>query len=397
MQALEDMQAPAPQAGLEQAADILSRLIAFDTESSKSNLDLIAWVEAYLAGLGIASLRVPNAAGDKAALFATIGPVVDGGVVLSGHSDVVPVEGQIWTGHPFTMRRDNGRIYGRGACDMKGFVAIVLAMAAEWKALPLQAPLHILVSYDEETTCLGPVDTIARFGADLPRPRAVIVGEPTMMQVVDAHKAVATYRTVVTGREAHSSKPALGANAVQGACELVHELYRIGADIAASSGANDRFDPPVSTVHVGTISGGTARNILARECVFHWEFRALPGVPLDAARVRLDAYARDVLLPRLRETAPEADVVTVTEVEVPGLAPEPGSEAETLALRLTKSNRTHAVAFATEGGRFQAGRVATVVCGPGSIDQAHQPDEYITEAQIEAGIAFMRDLGLAMC
>jgi acetylornithine deacetylase len=150
-------------------------------------------------------------------------------------------------------------------------------------------------------------------------------------------------------------------------------------------------------VHVGTIAGGTARNILARECAFHWEFRALPGVPLDAARTRLDAYARDTLLPRLRETAPEADVVTVTEVEVPGLAPEPGSEAETLALRLTKSNRTQAVAFATEGGRFQAGGVATVVCGPGSIDQAHQPDEYITEAQIEAGIAFMRDLGLALC
>jgi acetylornithine deacetylase len=391
------MQAPAPQTGLEQAADILSRLIAFDTESSKSNLDLIAWVEAYLAGLGIKSLRVPNATGDKAALFATIGPVIDGGVVLSGHSDVVPVEGQIWTGHPFTMRRDAGRIYGRGACDMKGFVAIVLAMAAEWKALPLQAPLHILISYDEETTCLGPVETIARFGADLPRPRAVIVGEPTMMQVVDAHKAVATYRTVVTGREAHSSKPALGANAVQGACELVHELYRIGADLAASSGAIERFDPPVSTVHVGTIAGGTARNILARECAFHWEFRALPGVPLDAARTRLDAYARDILLPRLRESAPEADVITVTEVEVPGLAPEPGSEAEMLALRLTKSNQTQAAAFATEGGRFQAGGVATVVCGPGSIDQAHQPDEYITEAQIESGIAFMRDLGLALC
>lgn len=391
------MQAPAPQTSLEEAAQILSRLIAFDTESSKSNLDLIAWVEAYLAGLGINSLRVPNAAGDKAALFATVGPVVDGGVVLSGHSDVVPVEGQIWTGHPFTMRRDGGRIYGRGACDMKGFVAIVLAMAAEWKVLPLQAPLHILISYDEETTCLGPVDTIARFGADLPRPRAVIVGEPTKMQVVDAHKAVATYRTVVTGREAHSSKPALGANAVQGACELVSELYRIGADIAAESGPNERFDPPVSTVHVGTISGGTARNILARECSFHWEFRALPGVPLDAALTRLDAYARDVLLPRLRETAPEADIVTLTEVEVPGLAPQPGSEAETLALRLTKSNQTQAVAFATEGGRFQAGGVATVVCGPGSIDQAHQPDEYITEAQIEAGIAFMRDLGLALC
>ena len=386
-----------PAVGLEQVAEILSSLIAFDTESSKSNLAFIAWVENYLADLGIASLRVPNATGDKAALFATIGPQVDGGIVLSGHSDVVPVEGQVWTGHPFVMRRENGRIYGRGACDMKGFVAIVLAMAAEWKELPLQAPLHILISYDEETTCLGPVDTIARFGADLPRPRAVIVGEPTMMQVVDAHKAVATYRTTVFGREAHSSKPALGANAVQGACELVARLYEIGAEIAEAHGPNARFDPPISTVHVGTIAGGTARNILARECSFHWEFRALPGVPLDAACARLDAYARDVLLPRLRATAPEADVVTLNEIEVPGLAPEPGSAAETLALRLTKSNHTQAVAFATEGGRFQAGGVATVVCGPGSIDQAHQPDEYIAEAQIEAGVAFMRDLGRGQC
>jgi acetylornithine deacetylase len=391
------MTAPAPKAGIEEAAEILSRLIAFDTESQKSNLDLIAWVEDYLARLDVASLRVPNQQGDKAALFATIGPAVDGGVVLSGHSDVVPVEGQIWTGHPFTMRREGGRIYGRGACDMKGFVAIVLAMAAEWKTMPLRTPLHILISYDEETTCLGPVDTIARFGADLPRPRAVIVGEPTMMQVVDAHKAVATYRTTVTGREAHSSKPALGANAVQGACELVSELYAIGDRIARESGENARFDPPVSTVHVGTIAGGTARNILARECVFHWEFRALPGVPLDAARAQLDAYARDVLLPRMRATAPEADVITLTEVEVPGLAPEPGSEAETLALRLTKSNYTQAVAFATEGGRFQAGGVATVVCGPGSIDQAHQPDEYIEDAQVEAGMAFMRELARASC
>jgi acetylornithine deacetylase len=391
------MPSPALPIGLEQVAALLSRLIAFDTESSKSNLEFIAFVEDYLSGLGVNSLRVPNAQGDKAALFATIGPHVAGGVVLSGHSDVVPVEGQVWTGHPFTMRRAEGRLFGRGACDMKGFVAIVLAMAAEWKTLRLRAPLHILVSYDEETTCLGPVDTIARFGADLPRPRAVIVGEPTMMQVVDAHKAVATYRTHVTGREAHSSKPALGANAVQAACELVNELYRIGAEIAVESGPNERFDPPVSTVHVGTIAGGKARNILARDCAFHWEFRALPNVPLDAARVRLDAYARDVLLPRLRATAPEADVVTITEVEVPGLAPQTGSDAELLALRLTKSNRTQAVAFATEGGRFQAGGVATVVCGPGSIDQAHQPDEYITEAQIEAGVAFMRDLGRALC
>ncbi len=391
------MTRPAPAAGLDEAVAILSRLISFDTESSKSNLELIAWVEAYLADLGIASLRVPNADGDKAALFATIGPPSDGGIVLSGHSDVVPVAGQIWASDPFTLRAADGKFYGRGSCDMKGFCAIVLAMAAHWRDLPLKAPLHILISYDEETTCLGPVDTIARFGHDLPRPRAVIVGEPTMMQVVDAHKAVATYRTIVTGREAHSSKPALGANAVQGACELVHELYAIGAQIAAAGDASGRFDPPASTVHVGTITGGTARNILARECSFHWEFRALPGVPVDLARQKLDAYARDIVLPRMRLTAPEADIVTQTEIEVPGLAPEPGSAAETLALRLTQSNHTHAVAFATEGGRFQAGGVATIVCGPGSIDQAHQPDEYITEAQVLAGLAFMADLGRDLC
>ncbi len=386
-----------PNTRLEEAIDILAHLVAFDTESSKSNLPLIDWVEAWLARHGIASLRVPNAEGDKAALFVTVGPMIDGGIVLSGHSDVVPVAGQNWTSDPFHLRRADGRLYARGACDMKGFDALVLACLPHWKDMALKAPLHFLVSYDEETTCLGPVDTIARFGKDLPRPRAVIVGEPTMMQVVDAHKAVATYRTIVTGREAHSSKPALGASAVQAACELVSELYRIGEEIGAQGVAAERFDPPVSTVHVGTISGGTARNIMARECAFHWEFRALPGVPLDAAYARFETYARDVVLPKMRATAPEADIVTQIEITVPGLAPEPGSAAEQIALRLTRSNRTHAVAFATEGGRFQAAHVPTVVCGPGSIDQAHQPDEFISEDQMVAGLAFMDELAGDLC
>ena len=382
---------------LEEAIDILAHLVAFDTESSNSNLPLIEWVEAYLARHNIASLRVPNAEGDKAALFVTVGPMVDGGIVLSGHSDVVPVAGQNWTSDPFRLRRAEGRLYARGACDMKGFDALVLASMPHWKDMALKAPLHFLLSYDEETTCLGPVDTIARFGHDLPRPRAVIVGEPTMMQVVDAHKAVATYRTIVTGREAHSSKPALGASAVQAACALVSELYRIGEEIGAQGLAAERFDPPVSTVHVGTIAGGTARNIMARECSFHWEFRALPGVPLDAAYEKFEAYAQGVVLPRMRATAPEAEIVTQVEIKVPGLAPEPGSAAEQIALRLTRSNRTHAVAFATEGGRFQAASVATVVCGPGSIDQAHQPDEFISEEQMMAGLAFMAELARDLC
>ena len=382
---------------LEEAVDILSHLVSFDTESSKTNLPLIEWVETYLARHGIACLRVPDASGEKAALFATVGPSVDGGIVLSGHSDVVPVAGQTWTSNPFHLRREAGRLYARGACDMKGFDAIVLALLPVWQKMPLKAPLHFLLSYDEETTCLGPVDTIARFGKDLPRPRAVIVGEPTMMQVVDAHKAVATYRTTVTGREAHSSKPALGASAVQAACDLVSAIYRIGEEVAGQGVAAERFDPPVSTVHVGTIAGGTARNIMARECSFHWEFRALPGVPLDAVHQRVEAYARDVLLPKMRTTAPEADIFTQVEIEVPGLAPEPGSAAEQLAMRLTRSNRTYAVAFATEAGRFQSAHVPTVVCGPGSIDQAHQPDEYISEEQMVAGLVFMQDLAREVC
>ena len=211
-------------ARLQQAIDLLGRLISFDTESSKTNLPLIDFVEDYLRGLGVPHVRVPNRIGDKAALFATIGPMRDGGVVLSGHTDVVPVAGQNWTSYPFDMRAEGGRLYGRGTCDMKGFDALALAMIPEFQKANLRAPIHILLSYDEETTCLGPVDTIARFGDDLPRPGCVIVGEPTMMSVVDAHKSVSIHTTTVHGHEAHSSKPHLGANAIRGASELVAEL-----------------------------------------------------------------------------------------------------------------------------------------------------------------------------
>ena len=322
----------------------------------------------------------------------TIGPKIDGGVVLSGHTDVVPVEGQAWTSNPFKLRRGDGRAYGRGACDMKGFDAICLAMIPEFQKARLSRPIHILLSYDEETTCRGPLDTIARFGADLPRPGAVLVGEPTLMQVADAHKSVATYHTIVHGHEAHSSKPYLGANAIEAACDLVSELYRFGEVLAAAGDPSGRFDPPSSTIQVGTIHGGTARNILAKQCAFHWEFRSLPGVPQKLALTHFDNYAARVVTPKLTRYAKDAFIETLTEVEVPGLMPEPGSSAETLALKLAHSNRTISVPFATEAGQFQLAEVPTIVCGPGSIDQAHQPDEYIDIAQIEAGIAFMRRL-----
>jgi acetylornithine deacetylase len=374
------------------AIALLERLVAFDSESDKSNLPLIDFVEDYLRAQNVPVLRAPNAAGDKAALLATIGPMVEGGIVLSGHSDVVPVEGQKWTSDPFTLRAASGRLYGRGSCDMKGFDAIALAMIPDFKAARLRRPIHILLSYDEETTCEGSLDLIGRFGKDVPRPGAVIVGEPTMMDVADAHKSIATFHTTVTGHEAHSAKPALGANAVACACEIVTEIYRLAADYESPDLLNRRFDPPYSTLHVGTIHGGTARNILARECKLHWEFRGLPGVSTMEPLRRLQSYIDDVALPRLRRFVSDPKVETLVEVDVPGLDAEPGSLAETLALKLTRSNRTSAVSYATEAGRFQRAGLPTIVCGPGSIDQAHKPDEFLEISQIEACIGFMQRL-----
>lgn len=377
--------------------DLLARLVAFDTESTKPNFALVDWVGAYLDGWGVRFVRVPNAAGDKAALFATLGPEGDGGVVLSGHTDVVPVAGQSWSADPFTLRIADGRAYGRGAVDMKGFCALALAAVPEMVAADLTRPIHILLSYDEETTCLGVADTIARFGRDLPRPGAVIVGEPTNLEVADAHKSVVTCLTTVHGHEAHSSKPMLGANAVMAAGDLVAALNGIADAMIARGDPSGRFDPPFSTVHVGTIQGGTARNILPKVCSFNWEYRGLPDLgPSEIPALFGEAVAR-VTRDRLNRYGDYGRIETLEEVAVPGLAPEPGSEAERLALRLAKRNRTISVPYATEAGRFQAAGIPTVVCGPGSIDQAHQPDEFITLAALAEGEAFMRRLITECC
>ena len=376
--------------------DWLARLVAFDTESSKSNLGLIDSVAASLGDLGVPFVRVPNAAGDKAALFATIGPAVDGGIVLSGHTDVVPVTGQAWSSDPFALRVADGRAYGRGAVDMKGFCALALAAIPDFLAADLKRPIHILLSYDEETTCLGVADTIARFGADLPRPGAVIVGEPTDLEVADAHKSIVTYFTTVHGHEAHSAKPMLGANAVMAAADLVSELNRIADAMIARGDASGRFDPPATTVHVGTISGGTARNILPKVCTFHWEFRGLPDLDMGEIPALFEAKVASVLRDRLNRYGEYGRIETLEEVSVPGLGPEPGSVAERLALRVAGRNHTISVPYATEAGRFQGAGIPTVVCGPGSIDQAHQPDEYITLAALRAGEAFMDRL-IAEC
>jgi acetylornithine deacetylase len=372
--------------------EMLERLVGFDTESARSNIPLIDFVADYLAGWGVPVLRAPNPAGDKQALFATIGPAERGGVVLSGHTDVVPVAGQAWTSDPFRLRVAEGRAHGRGAVDMKGFVALALAAVPDLLAAGLRTPVHLLLSYDEETTCLGSTGVIARFGRDLPVPGAVIVGEPTSLEVIDAHKSCGTFNTTVHGFEAHSSKPYLGANAVMAAAELVAELNRLADEMVERGDPSGRFDPPYTTVHVGRMAGGTARNILPKTCTVEWEFRGLPDLDPNEIPDRFNRFAETVARNRLNRFGPFGRIDTKWDVLVPGLAPEAGSRAETLALGLAGRSRTTTAPFGTEAGHFQAAGIATVVCGPGSIDTAHQPDEHITLDELAAGEAFMRRL-----
>lgn len=370
----------------------LERLVAFDTESAKTNLPLIDAVETHLREWGLATTRFPNAAGTKAALFATIGSGDRGGVLLSGHTDCVPVTGQAWTTDPFRLRIAEGRAIGRGAVDMKGFDALALAAVPDFLAAGLATPIHLLLSYDEETTTLGVADAIAAFGRTLPMPVAAIVGEPTGLAVVDAHKSVATFNTVVHGFEAHSAKPPLGANAVAAAGDLVHELNLLADEFVARGDSSGRFDPPFTSVHVGRIAGGTARNILAKLCTIAWEFRGLPDLDPAEIPTRFAAAAERIARERLNRYGPFGQIETEREVLVPGLRPDAGSAAERLCLALTGGSATATAPYATEAGHFQAAGIATVVCGPGSIDSAHQPNEFITLDELAAGGLFMRRL-----
>lgn len=364
--------------------ELLARLVAFDTTSAKSNLELIGFVETYLDGYGVASTLIPSADGAKASLFASIGPS-GGGIGLSSHSDCVPVEGQTWSSDPFKLQLRDGKLYGRGSCDMKSFLASVLASVPLFTSRELKEPVHIIVSYDEEVGCTGVRPLIARLGSDLPRPRVIIVGEFTTMAVIDAHKGVDAYRTVVSGREADSSPPQLGVNAIPFAAELIREIDRIGAALASRE-TNNRFEPPFSTLQVGTIKGGTATNIVLvpNTCEFHWQVRSLPEAELDFAPKRLKAYAEQTLLPRMRRVAPTASIETQHLGSVPAFLAKPGSEAVALALALTGANATSTVSYGTEAGLFEEADCPTVICGPGDIEQAHVADEFVVTAQLDA-------------
>jgi acetylornithine deacetylase len=371
---------------------LIDRLVGFDTISAKSNLALIDFVEGYLADHGVPARRTTDASGLKANLFATLGPDTAGGVVLSGHTDVVPVEGQAWTGDPFALAERDGRLYGRGTADMKSFLAVALALVPDALAAGLARPIHLALSYDEEVGCLGVGRLIADVKANLPPPGIVIIGEPSDMKLVTANKGIAGFETRVTGREAHSSQPHRAANAIVAAAELIGWLAGLAEEKRDGALRDERFDPPYTTFNVGTVAGGSALNIVPRDARFAWEFRLLPGDDGEEILRRFERFAEQEVLPRLRRTAPEAAIVTEARAQVPPLVPERESPSEALIRLLTGANRAEAVCFATEGGLFQQAGFSTVICGPGSIDQAHRPDEFIELTQVEACEAFLRKL-----
>jgi len=374
------------------AAELLSRLVHFDTTSHKSNLALIAFVEDYLAQHGVESHLVPSADAAKASLYASIGPTGVPGVALSGHTDVVPVEGQTWSSDPFVLTERDHRFYGRGAADMKGFLACVLAAVPDFLKRKLAVPISIVFSYDEEVGCIGVRPLIAEIGRRFVTPRMVIVGEPTSMSVVDAHKGPVRWHVEIKGRAAHSSMAPLGVNAISVAGKLLQELARIERELKTSPRA-ERFDPPYATLQVTRIDGGTATNIVPVYCRFDFDVRALPGVDVDAIDRRIRAYADRECVPEMRRVAPESGIDISVANQVPPFAAGTNSEAVALALRVAGHNETHAVSYATEAGLFQEAGSPSVVIGPGDIAQAHAADEFIAKDQLDKCMAFLDRLG----
>ncbi len=372
--------------------EMLARLVAFPTVSSASNLPLMGFVRGWLAAHGVESRLVPNADGTKANLYATVGPMVEGGVVLSGHTDVVPVEGQPWTSDPFVLTERDGRLYGRGTCDMKGFDALVLAAVPAMLKAGLRRPVHIALSYDEEVGCQGAPSLVDAMVAALPRPAAVIVGEPSRMKAVTGHKGSVSYFTTVRGRTVHSSRIDLGVSAVMVAARLVTWHEDVMAENIAAADMSSPFEPPWTTLHCGYIHGGTAANVVADRCEFVAEVRAIPTQDPWSFRNRYEAYVREVVEPAMQAVAPESGVDIVHRAAVPGLRPEPDGVAESLVRRLTGDNGQTVVAYGTEAGIFQTSGWSSVVCGPGDIAQAHQADEYLELTEIVAGEAFMKRL-----
>lgn len=374
------------------AQDILATLVGFPTVSKTSNLELIDWVEAQLVTAGARCERIPSEDGERSNLHAILGPEVDGGVILSGHTDVVPVTGQDWHTDPWTLTETQGRAFGRGTCDMKGFIACALASLPELASKPLKRPVHFAFSYDEEIGCQGAPAMIRQIASQSPKPSCAIIGEPTDMRVVTGHKGLYSIHVEVSGHEAHSSLVEDGACAVSYMSELMSFLLAQGEDWRVSAPDDSPFDPPYGTITIGQVGGGTAANILAKSAWFESLTRPGPWDNGPELGQRLRKKAREIEA-RMREFAPNARIEVHERSNVPPLRPEINGEAEELARALTGDNASRVVSYGTEAGQFQDGGFSVVVCGPGSINQAHQPNEFIELSQLDACMEFLSKLG----
>lgn len=373
----------------DEAMLLLGDLVGFPTVTSESNLDLLDYVAAVLEPHAAGIRLIRSELEPKANLLATIGPATDGGVVLSAHSDVVPADELDWTGAPFVAMRRDQRIYGRGTADMKGFLACALAAAPRLAARELERPIQIAVTFDEEVGCKGAPLLIDDLLAHGPKPAMAIVGEPTEMRIVTAHKGCYEYTTIITGVEGHGSRPHMAHNAVQYAARYVAKLMELADDLEANPPANSPYDPPHTTISAGTIKGGSARNVVAGECILEWEMR--PVIRADAQRVLEDLrrFEEDLR----GDLGPDCSIATIAEGEVEGLEDDPQSAVLFMMKELLGTDEVDTVPFGTEAGLYQQAGIAAVVCGPGSIDVAHQPDEYVGLDQLEACLEMMEGLG----
>ncbi len=371
---------------------LLRQLIAYPTISTESNLEMIGFLADCLAAVGARVDIHPDRTGAKANLFATLGPEVDGGILLSGHSDVVPVADQDWATDPFEMVEREGRLYGRGTCDMKGFIAAAVAMAPLFAARVKERPIHFAFTHDEETGCLGAQALAEVLKAQAVRPGIAIIGEPTSMRVIEGHKGCYEYSTYFTGLEGHGSGPDQGVNAVEYAVRYVARLLDLKERLKARAPADSRFDPPWTTINTGALVGGVAHNVIPGKARVDWEMRPVQHGDADFVKADLRDYCRHTLLPAMRAVMPDADIVTETIGEAVGLIPADANEARDILMELTGANGADTVAFGTEAGIFQSLGMSVVVCGPGSIEQAHKPDEYLALDQLRDCLTMLERL-----
>jgi len=372
--------------------EMVTRLVAFDTTSRNSNLALIEFVRDYLDTNKVTSELVFAEDGKKANLYATIGPRDQRGILLSGHTDVVPIDDQDWHSEPFEILDKGDRLYGRGTSDMKSFIAVALTLVPELVRRRLRTPIHLSFSYDEEVGCIGVRRLIDVLDARPNRPRLAIVGEPTSMQVGVAHKGKHVYRCHVHGHEAHSSQVNYGVNAIEAAAEIVAHLKEMARRKRDQGPFDPEFDPPYTSIHTGLIHGGTALNIVPKDCEFDFEFRPLPGEDVGALIGELRDFAAAKILPEMRAVQPHTGIDIDDVSAAPALNTPVDAEVTQLAAALTGENGTMKVAFGTEGGLFSAAGIPTIICGPGSIDQAHKPDEYIELDQVARCERFLNRL-----